>query len=315
MTTKSTSSWYRRCRQAVSAWFDSSSFNDNGEVNQIDWLRIIPFIGLHIAAVIGVIYTGVSLFAVLFAVATYVLRMFAITAFYHRYFSHRSFRTGRIMQFLFAVLGATATQRGPLWWAANHRRHHRYADTERDPHAPLHGFWWSHMGWFLSRRHFRTELDEVKDLAAYPELRWLDRHELVVPIAFAAAIFFFGGWLQTHYPQLGTSGPQLLFWGYFVSTVVLIHVTLLINSVAHRWGRRRYATRDDSRNNWLLALLTMGEGWHNNHHHYPGAARQGFYWWEVDLSYYGLRLLRLFGLVRDLKTVPPTIRQARWVKS
>ena len=269
----------------------------------VDWLRIIPFIGLHLACA-AVIWVGVSWVAVAVAVLSYVLRMFAITAFYHRYFSHKSFRTGRIRQFLFGVAGASATQRGPLWWAAHHRTHHRTADTEDDPHSPQHGFWWSHIGWFLSRRHFATDLEAVPDLARYPELRLLDRFDVVVPVLYAAGLWLLGDWLATAKPGWGTSGGQLLVWGYFISTVVLVHVTVMINSLAHKVGRRRYATGDTSRNNWWLALLTLGEGWHNNHHHFPGSARQGFYWWEVDISFYGLKLMQWLGLVSDLKSVP-----------
>lgn len=298
-------------REAITAWFDAERVQINDDARRVDWMRITPFILIHMVAVIGMVVTGFSWFALFFAMAMYVLRMFAITAFYHRYFSHRAFKTSRVAQFVFAVLGATATQRGPLWWAAHHRHHHRSADTVNDPHAPLHGFYWSHMGWFLSRRHFRTDFDAIPDLAAYPELRWLDRYALFVPVVFATAIYLFGHYLALAYPGLGASGGQLLFWGYFASTVVLTHATLTINSLAHRWGKRRYATRDDSRNNWLLALLTLGEGWHNNHHHFPGSARQGFFWWEIDISYYLLRLLALLGIVSELRNVPEAVRNAR----
>lgn len=167
------------------------------------------------------------------------------------------------------------------------------------------------MGWFLCRRHFATDLEQVPDLARFPELRLLDRFDMVVPVAYAAVLFALGALLERWAPGLGTSGWQLLVWGYFLSTVALIHVTLTINSLAHCWGSRRYATRDDSRNNWLLALLTLGEGWHNNHHHFPGSARQGFYWWEIDISYYLIRLMSGLGLVSDIKVVPQRIREAR----
>ena len=277
---------------------------------EINWLRLLPFLGLH-AACVGVIWVGVSPFAVVFALGMYLLRMFAITAFYHRYFAHRTFSASRPMQFLFAVLGASATQRGPLWWAAHHRKHHAHADGTGDPHSPRQGLLWSHMGWFISGRFFQTDFDRIPDLARYPELRCLDRYDLVVPVLMAVAVFTLGAWLETAAPDLGTSGPQLLIWGYFISTVVLIHGTLTINSLSHRFGSRRYATRDLSRNNIWLALLTLGEGWHNNHHHYPGSARQGFYWWEIDISFYLLKLMSWLGLVHDLKPVPARIRAAR----
>lgn len=297
-------------------WLDSDRYSTGtaDPDEQIDWLRILPFVGLHLAC-LGVIWVGISPFALGIFALSYLVRMFAITGFYHRYFAHRTFRTSRTVQFFFALLGAAATQRGPLWWAAHHRHHHRHADGDDDPHAPRHGFLWSHMGWFLSRRHFATRHEQIPDLVKFPELRWLDRFDLAVPVAYAAGLFLLGAALERWAPGLNTNGWQLLVWGYFVATVVLIHVTLTINSLAHRWGTRRYATRDDSRNNWLLALLTLGEGWHNNHHHFPGSARQGFYWWEIDISWYVLRLMGSLGLVSDLKPVPERVREARRVRS
>jgi stearoyl-CoA desaturase (delta-9 desaturase) len=294
-------------RRALIRWFDNSDALPLGDPDRIDWLRVLPFIGLHLAC-LGVLWTGVSAAALWTAAALYALRMFAITGFYHRYFSHRAFRTSRLLQFGFALLGAASVQRGPLWWAAHHRHHHRHADTELDLHAPRHGFWRSHVGWFLTARNFATDHDAVRDLARFPELRWLDRYDIGVPVLLAAALTAFGIWLG---PDYGTSGAQMLVWGFFVSTVVLFHVTVTINSLAHRWGRRRFATSDDSRNNWLLALLTFGEGWHNNHHHYPGAVRQGFAWWEVDLTWYLLRAMAALGLVWDLKQMPASLRSAR----
>lgn len=306
-------SLWRRAAVAVVRWFDTAADDpiDATEAARIDWLRVLPFIGLHLAC-LGVLWVGVSPFAVGVAVALYVVRMFAITGFYHRYFSHKAFRTSRPVQFLFGVLGASSVQRGPLWWAAHHRQHHRASDTEADPHSPRHkGFWYSHMGWFLTRGAFRTNLEAVKDLAKFPELRLLDRFDILVPVLLATGLFLLGEWLETAAPQLGTNGPQLLVWGFFISTVVLFHVTVTINSFAHRFGRRRFPTRDDSRNNWFLALLTFGEGWHNNHHHYPGSARQGFRWWEYDFTYYGLKLMSWCRLVWDLKPVPEAFRKPR----
>ena len=210
---------------------------------------------------------------------------------------------------MFAVLGASAVQRGPLWWAAHHRGHHRHSDEEEDAHSPVQrGFFWSHVGWFLSKRNFRTRIERVKDLAAYPELRWLDRYDVAVPIVFALALFAFGGALEAFAPGLGTNAWQMLVWGFFVSTVVLYHGTFTINSLAHGWGSRRFETKDDSRNNLWLALLTMGEGWHNNHHHAPGTARQGFRWWEVDASYYLLKGLERIGVVRNLRPIPAGVQ-------
>jgi stearoyl-CoA desaturase (delta-9 desaturase) len=204
-----------------------------------------------------------------------------------------------------AFLGASAAQLGPLWWASHHRWHHRTADTDEDIHSPRkHGFFWAHMGWILSNRYSKTRFDLVKDFARYPELRWLDRHPLVAPATLIAILYGLGAYVQSARPESGTSGAQWVVWGYFISTVLVYHVTFFINSLMHMMGRRRYPTPDDSRNSMLLALLTMGEGWHNNHHRYPVSARQGFYWWEIDLSYYVLRLLSFLHIVWDLRAPP-----------
>ena len=307
----------RRIAATMLRWFDTGRGDGNvvgapaaaagaidGAADRIDWLRAAPFVAMHLAC-LGAFAVGVSPLAVAIAGLLYALRMFALTAFYHRYFSHRTFRTSRAVQFAFAVLGAASVQRGPLWWAAHHRNHHRHTDTALDPHSPaVHGFLWSHAGWFLTRSGFRTDWSRIPDLARYPELRWLDRFDTLVPVALAAGLYALGAWLESAAPQLRTSGPQLLVWGFFISTVVLFHATVTINSLAHRFGSRRFDTGDESRNNLWLALLTFGEGWHNNHHFFPGSARQGFRWWEVDLSWYGLRVLAALGLVRDLKPVP-----------
>ncbi|MDX1573064.1 MAG: acyl-CoA desaturase [Methylophaga sp.] len=291
--------------KAILRWFDNGDAAPPTRTGsrEIDWLRIIPFIGLHLAC-LAVFFVGISTIAVVTAIGLYLLRMFAITAFYHRYFSHKAFKTSRPVQFIFALLGASATQRGPLWWAAHHREHHRHADQQADPHSPRQGFLWSHMGWFLSNSYYQADYSLVKDLKKYPELCLLDRFDILMPVLLAIGLFAFGSFLEHSQPQLGTSGAQMLVWGFFISTVVLIHATLAINSLAHRFGKQRYNTGDDSRNNALLALLTLGEGWHNNHHHYPVSARQGFYWWEVDISYYLLKCMAKLGLIWELRTVP-----------
>jgi stearoyl-CoA desaturase (delta-9 desaturase) len=297
---------FRRGIAAFARWFDTGATADEPAAagDRVDWLRAIPFLGMHLAC-LAVFQVGVSWIAVAVAAALYAVRMFAITGFYHRYFSHRTFRTSRAVQFLFALIGASCVQRGPLWWAAHHRNHHRHSDTARDVHSPVvHGFWRSHVGWFLTRRGFRTDWERIRDLARYPELRVLDRFDTLVPVLLAVVLFLLGGWLEKAAPQLGTDAWQMLVWGFFVSTVALFHATVTINSLAHRFGKRRFETRDDSRNNLWLALLTFGEGWHNNHHFFPGSARQGFRWWEIDLTYYGLRTMALLRLVHDLKPVP-----------
>jgi stearoyl-CoA desaturase (delta-9 desaturase) len=297
---------------ALIRWFDSEAGSDPArEVseNKVDWFRIVPFIVLH-GMCLAVIWVGWSPVAVGVAAGLYFVRMFAITGFYHRYFSHKTFRANRFWQFLFAVLGNSAAQRGPLWWAAHHRHHHRYTDRKEDVHSPLqHGFWWSHMGWLTSRANFATKMGYVKDWARYPELRWLNRFDTVVPLALAAALFGLGSLLGRLAPETGTSGMQMLVWGFFISTTVLFHGTVTINSLSHMFGSRRYDTPDTSRNNLLLTLITLGEGWHNNHHHYAVTARQGFYWWEIDITYYLLVMLSWLGIARDLRPLPPKLRE------
>ncbi|MGZ8162427.1 MAG: acyl-CoA desaturase [Methylobacter sp.] len=298
------------CTKLLS-WFDNSNIKEADNVGEaIDWMRVIPFILIHLACLL-VFIVGWSPVAIWVAVLSYLVRMFGITAFYHRYFSHKAFKTSRFCQFLFALLGATATQRGPIWWASHHRRHHIYSDQEKDAHSPRNGFLWSHMGWFLCLKNFATRTQSVRDLLKFPELRWLDRFDITIPILYATALWGLGKWLEVSFPELNTTGWQMLIWGYFISSVVLIHCTLLVNSLAHVLGSRRYVTNDDSRNNGFIALLTLGEGWHNNHHHYPVSARQGFFWWEIDVTYYLLRLMALFGLIWDLQPVPAERRQSK----
>jgi stearoyl-CoA desaturase (delta-9 desaturase) len=238
------------------------------------------------------IWTGVTAAALVICVSLYFVRMFAVTAGYHRYFSHRSFKTSRVGQFLLAFAAQTSAQRGVLWWAGKHRHHHKYSDLELDVHSPVHrGFWYAHVGWIFAKNQGVTDLDAVADLAQYPELRWLDKHRYFPAIVLAVATFLIAGW------------PGLVV-GFFWSTVILYHGSFSINSLAHVHGKRRYVTGDDSRNNWWLALITMGEGWHNNHHAYMASARQGFRWWEIDFTYYGLKMLSWVGIVWDLNKPP-----------
>lgn len=297
------------------AWLDGHAAVGDGarREDHIQWLRVLPFLALH-ASCLLVFVVGVSPIALWVCAGLFFVRMFALTAFYHRYFAHRAFQASRPVQFAFAIAGASCAQRGPLWWAAHHRRHHKCADTERDVHRPARGFLWSHLLWFWTRDNFRTDFEQVRDFATFPELRWLDRYAVVVPMAMAALLFVAGEGLAAG--GMATDGLQLLVWGFSVSTVLLFHATSTVNSLAHRFGSRPYATRDDSRNNPLLALLTLGEGWHNNHHRYPVAARQGFRWWQVDITYYGLRALAALGVIRALRPVPaPVLAEAKQGRS
>ena len=302
----------RRAGAAVIQWFDADHMPQGAaqmrvEPDRVDWPRCIPFIILH-AGCLGVIWTGWSPVAVWTAVALYFVRMFAVTGIYHRYFSHKTYSTSRAGQFVLALWGGTTVQRGPLWWAYHHRHHHQHSDEPEDAHSPhVHGFWWSHIGWITSKRNFPTDYSKVKDLAKFPELVLLNRFDTVIPILFALAIFGVGWLLEIHAPGLGTTSWQMLFWGFFVSTTFLFHGTSCINSMAHLMGRRRFQTEDDSRNSFILALITLGEGWHNNHHRYMSATRQGFYWWEIDITYYLLKALSWTRLISGLTPVPTSI--------
>jgi stearoyl-CoA desaturase (delta-9 desaturase) len=266
--------------------------------DRIDWVGATPFFLIHLAALATPFLVPLTPALGALVVGLYYARMFGITAGYHRYFAHRAYRTGRSFQFLLAVLGGASAQKGALWWAAHHRDHHRWSDTPEDIHSPVQrSFLWSHVGWFLVGRHERTKLERIGDLARFPELRWLDRWHFAPPAALGLGLAALGGW------------PAFL-WGFCVSTVLLWHGTFFINSLAHVVGRRRYETGDESRNSLVLALLTMGEGWHNNHHFYASTANQGWFWWELDASYALLRLLAKIGLVHGLRTPPPHVQFA-----
>ncbi|MEY4938308.1 MAG: hypothetical protein RIQ93_43 [Verrucomicrobiota bacterium] len=304
----------RKALAAFVQWFDSDYTPIapelmRAEPDRVDWMRCIPFIVLH-AGCLGVLWVGASPFAVWMAVALYFVRMFAVTGIYHRYFSHKTYSTSRFGQFLLALWGATTVQRGALWWAYHHRHHHQHSDDPEDAHSPhVHGFLWSHIGWITSRRNFPTDYSKVKDLAKYPELVLLNRFDTVIPILLAIGIYVVGETLARFAPGLQTNGAQLLIWGFFVSTTALFHGTSCINSMAHLMGGRRFNTTDDSRNSFILALICLGEGWHNNHHRYQSCTRNGFYWWEIDITYYGLKALSYTGLIWGLKPVPQSIME------
>ena len=241
---------------------------------------------------------GVDLQAVLLCLGLFLVRKFGITGGFHRYFSHRAYKTSRFFQFCLAFLGGMAVQKGALWWAAYHRHHHQHSDEEEDIHSNLReGFWWSHVGWILSPEYEYYDNKRVKDLTKFPELVFLDKHHYIPPIFLAVTCYLIGGW-------------RGFVWGFLISTVILYHTTFAINSLCHMFGNQRYKTGDASRNSLWLALVTLGEGWHNNHHHYPAAARQGFYWWEIDIAWYVIKVLSWLGIVWDLKEVPEAILAA-----
>ena len=293
-------------------WLDSDYRRDDlpdpaDLPEEVNWQRTLPFIFLHLGC-LAVLWVGVSWISVVAAVVLYIIRMFAITGFYHRYFSHRTFKTSRTVQFMFALLGNSSMQRGPLWWAATHRHHHKHSDHEGDIHSPvISGFAWSHIGWLTSMKNFPTAYKSIPDLAKFPELVFLNRYDQTVPFVYGLIMLGIGWLLETLFPTSGVTVGQFFIWTFFISTTVLLHGTLFINSLAHVWGRRRYQTDDDSRNSWLLTFITLGEGWHNNHHRYPHSVRQGFRWWEMDLTYYGLKLLSWTGLIWDLRPVPKAV--------
>ncbi|MCF7837057.1 MAG: fatty acid desaturase [Candidatus Marinimicrobia bacterium] len=270
-----------------------------------------PLLLMHLAA-LSVFWVGFSWAALSACLLLYALRVFALTGGYHRYFAHKSYRTSRGFQFVLAFIGATAAQLGPLWWAAHHRHHHQHADQDADIHSPVRdGFWWAHIGWLLCSRHTATRLERIPDFARFPELRWLDRHAYLPPLLLAGALYGLGAALAATRPAGNVTGPQMLAWGFFLSTVLVYHATFCINSLMHLVGRRPYDTPDTSGNNLILALLTFGEGWHNNHHRYPIATRQGFRPGEMDITYAILRALERLGLVWDLREPPVSLAQYR----
>ena len=257
------------------------------------WFKATPFILSHFA-VLGAIWSGVTWQAVVMCVVLLYVRVWGITAGYHRYFAHRTYKTSRAFQFFLAVLAQTSSQKGVLWWAAHHRVHHKLSDQPGDVHSPVqNSFFYAHVGWLFAGTE-ETRWDKIRDFAKYPELRWLNKHWAVPPIVLAVACFLIGGW------------PGL-FIGFFLSTVLLWHTTFIINSLTHVWGKKRFATTDESRNNFWTAMLTLGEGWHNNHHYYQSSCRNGFYWWEIDVTYYVLKALSWVGLVWDIREVPERV--------
>lgn len=253
--------------------------------------RVLPFITVHLAC-LAILWVDVQPIDWIICGALYVIRMFGITAGFHRYFSHRSFKTSRVFQFFLAFLGQSSAQRGVLWWASTHRYHHKHSDTEQDVHSPVqHGFWYSHVLWIFSKQVRTTDYSLIKDFQKYPELVWLEKWERLPPLVLAVLVWAVAGW----------SG---LVVGFFVSTVLLFHGTFTINSLSHVFGKQPYVTGDSSRNNLFLAIITLGEGWHNNHHHFPSATPQGFHWWQIDITYYVLKTLSFFRIVWDLRLPP-----------
>mgnify|MGYP001822980434 CR=1 FL=1 len=261
----------------------------------------LGFLVFHLAC-LGAFFTGVSAVALWVALGMYVARAFGVTAGFHRLLAHGSYKTNRATQFMLTLLGSLAVQGGPLWWVSHHRNHHRYTETPKDIHSPTRrGFWYAHMGWMMDKACFEGTAANVKELHRYPEIKLLQRHYPLLLLLEATALFGLGAWLSSAYPELGTSGMQMLVWGFFISTVALWHATFMVNSVCHIWGSKDYDAGDSSTNNWIVALLTLGEGWHNNHHKFAYSARHGLRWWQLDMTWLTLKLFSLVGLVRDLR--------------
>ncbi len=264
-----------------------------------DWVGALPFITVHVLAVLGPIFTPISALDVTVGVALYWIRMFFVTGAYHRYFSHRTYKTSRWFQFVLAFGAMTSSQKGVLWWAAHHRTHHKFSDTDKDVHSPLkRGFWYAQVGWLFDRTE-ETDFDKVKDLAKFPELVFLNRHWWIPPTLLGLAVFL----------TMGLSG---LWVAFMASTVFVWHGTFTINSLTHLFGRKVYPSGDESRNSAILAFVTMGEGWHNNHHYYQASTRQGFRWWQFDFTYYILKMLSWVGLVWDLREPPAAVLDGTW---
>ena len=266
-----------------------------------------PIALMHLLA-LGTIFTGFSWAALIALGVTYSIRVFALTAGFHRYFSHRAFKTSRAFQFVLAWVGTSSAQLGPMWWAANHRHHHQHSDKVEDIHSPVvKSAFLAHIGWVMCRAYNSIQHHRIKDLSKYPELRFIDRFHVLPVLSLIGLLYAIGASLSHFFPGLGASGIQMVMWGFFLSTVLVYHVTFCVNSVTHIVGKKRFATDDESRNSWWVALLTFGEGWHNNHHRWPLSARQGMYWWEFDLTFLILRVLEKFRIVWDVKVYPEKI--------
>ncbi|WP_255373039.1 acyl-CoA desaturase [Chitinophaga sp. YR573] len=275
----------------------------------VNWLRQFDFIGIQLLPLLA-FFTHVTLFDWILCAALYVIRMFFVTAGYHRYFSHRTYKTSRFFQFILAGGAQSSLQKGVLWWGANHRAHHKHSDTPDDPHsANIYGFWYSHMGWIMGPEFKPTRYELIKDFKQR-ELFWLNKYHWVPGVVLMIAVYFAGNLVNGHGLFEWHAGLSTLLIGFFLSTTLLYHGTFTINSLMHMWGKPRYKTGDLSKNSLLLALVTLGEGWHNNHHYYQSATQQGFFWWEIDITYYVIRTLGFFGIVWDIRGVPEKVKAA-----
>lgn len=256
----------------------------------LNWLTTSVLILLHAGAIAALFLFNWRDFAI--AVFLYWMATgLGISMGYHRLHTHRSYQVPLLVEYFFAFCGALTLEGGPIFWVAVHRLHHQNSDQPGDPHSPRDGAWWSHMGWILlgETNHNNTRLMSkyAPDLAKHKFYIWLNNYHWVPTVVLAAATLALGGW-------------ALMLWAVFFRIVFGLHATWLVNSATHMWGARRFATRDDSRNTWWVALFTFGEGWHNNHHAHPTSARHGLAWYEFDLSWLQIRLLRRLGVARKI---------------
>lgn len=288
---------------------------------KIDWWHEKGFVLMHFVPLLAFIPgVEVTFFDWMLCIALYFIRMFFVTGGYHRYFSHTTYKTSRFVQFLIAFFAETSVQKGVLHWGANHRVHHKYSDTPKDPHSKkIYGFFYSHIGWILGPDFKETKFNLIKDFGKFPELIWLNKYHLIPPAILMIGVYLLGGYVNTPDAEMSfqailSNGVSTLLIGFFLSTVILFHGTFSINSLMHMFGKKRYDSNDESKNNLILALLTLGEGWHNNHHYYMNTVRQGFYWWEIDITYYILKVFSWLGIVWDLKPVPRHIKESRNVQ-
>ncbi len=268
-----------------------------------------PLVFMHLGC-IGIFFVPLNKISIILFLTMYCLHVFTLTAGFHRYFSHKSFKTSRLFQFILAFFGTIAAQKDPLWWASHHRIHHQHADTEKDPHSARHkGFWYAHIGWVMKSKLDNTRFDKIKEFSQIPELIWLNKHPYIPPMLLVILLISTGMVFEVYFPRYNITALQLITYGFFLSTVCVYHVTFCINSVAHKFGSKRFTNEDDSVNNWILAILAGGEGWHNNHHKYSVCARQGFRWWEIDVTYYLLKILEKVKIIWDVKEPPKSLIQ------
>ncbi|NQZ84899.1 MAG: acyl-CoA desaturase [Nanoarchaeales archaeon] len=254
------------------------------------------YLGLFHIVPLAAFFLPISLIDWIVCISLYFIRIFFIGAGYHRYFAHKTYKTSRLVQFILAFCSQTAMQGGVVWWASHHRKHHINSDTIKDVHSPKQkGLFFAHIGWLMEGKCSKTDKAVVKDLTKYPELMFLDKLHMLPGIILATGLYLYGG-------------LSMLIVGFFLSTLLVLHGTWTINSLMHTWGVQRYKTTDTSRNNLILAIITMGEGWHNNHHHYQNSTRQGFFWYEFDPTFYILKTLSYTKIIWKLNPVPQKVK-------